>query len=90
MKKGQKVWFIDHFSDELKEGMLVSIKNQSSLGDIPTFYVKDNDGMLSTSRVLEDWIFTTKKAGKTGMKKYLQQKIDRKKAEINALRRKLK
>ena len=86
LKAGQKVWYINNTWNELKEGVLVSRKDQSSLDEHPTLYVKDE---YCRYRILADWVFTTEGKGRAGLKKKIQRDIQRKKEEIRQLERKL-
>ena len=86
LKAGQKVWYINNTWNELEEGVLVSRKDQSSLDEHPTLYVQDE---YSRYRILADWVFATEEKGKAGLKKKIQQDIQRKKEEIKRLERKL-
>ena len=93
LKAGQKVWYINNTWNELKEGVLVSRKDQSSLDEHPTLYVKDEYcryRLLSFSiLLLADWVFTTEEKGRAGLKKKIQKDIQRKKEEIKQLEKKL-
>lgn len=86
MKKGQKVWYIDHTYNELKIGTLVSTENASDREEEPSLSVK---GKYGTHRILEGWVFGTEKTGKTGMKRKIRQDIDIKRCEISRLKQKL-
>lgn len=86
LKAGQKVWYINNTWNELKEGVLVSRKDQSSLDEHPTLYVKDE---YSRYRIPADWVFTTEEKGRAELKKKIQRDIRHKKEEIKGLERKL-
>lgn len=90
LKAGQKVWFIDHTWNELREGTLLSIKDQSSYDEIPTLFVEGPKGAYGgKQRILTDWVFATEEKGKAGLKKKIRQDIQHKRNEIKQLERKL-
>lgn len=86
MKKNQKVWYINNTWDTLEEGILISTKNKSGYDEHPTLSIR---GKYGISRILKDWIFSTEAKGKNGLEKKIQQDIQRIKAEIVSLERKL-
>jgi len=87
LQAGQKVWFIDHHQNKLREGILVSTDNQSEFDEHPTLSIdEERDGMKWPQRVLADWVFTSEGNGKIGLKRKINQDIRRKQEEIKQLR----
>jgi len=83
MKIGQKVWYINHWRNELEEGILASTENQSTRNEHPTLLVK---GKYGIDRVLSAWTFRTEKRGKAGFRKKINQDIRDKQNEIKLLK----
>ncbi len=86
LKVDQKVWYINNTWNELKEGVLISRKDQPLSDGHSTLYVKDE---YSRYRILTNWVFTTKEKGRAGLKGQIQRDIQRKKKEVKRLEKKL-
>lgn len=85
MKIGQKVWYIDHWRNELEEGILVSTKNQSPGFDkTATLLVKGKHGAVD--KVLKSWVFSTERRGRAEFRKKISRDIRDKQNEIELLK----
>ena len=86
LRAGQNIWYIDHFRDEIREGVLISPVNASGRDEHPTLNVAYKYGK---QRILEDWVFATKEKAHAGLRKKIRYDIQEHKREIIRLTKKL-
>jgi len=83
MKAKQSIWYYDHFSRKIEQGVLISPEDQSNRDDLPTFHVRTRGGF--TSRVLQNWVFDNKEEANKEFKRIIRNKISQLKLEIKGL-----
>ena len=87
MKKGKKVWYLNHWQHTINKGILISTENISGFDEEPTVYVKAKYGK---ERILSIWVFSTIEEAEICLKKFLHKKIGKKEEEVKHLKSLLK
>ena len=87
LEAGQNIWYIDHFRDKIREGVLISSINASERDEHPSLNVKCE--YYGKAQILEGWVFATKEEAQIGLRKKIKYDIQEHKKAIIRLTKKL-